>query len=183
MAEIIAYDEVLRQAASDGLRCVYPGGAAFAPAGAEAWSIAGWITSDDTSIRPALRDRVVQTRADELPALAVRALRQLEVQAVWLAPVHHWAAELQHGDGAWLPAVLQSIGVQADMLKAADAVAMETNDAALPTMLGEIFAHLWKSDFTLLLPGHRVVATVHHHRQLWWRCADAPTSDALLRMT
>ena len=183
---IIPYADVLAAAEATGLQCVYPNGAAFAPAGC-AWAIAGWITGPDPTLRPAARERSTVVAADALPGLLEAAWsREYPASAAWLAPVHHWAAELDHGadaDGRTIAKVLEAAGVDVAALhgrRQADALAF-AEPPALAALVSDLLPLLWKTDFTVLFPGHRATLTIHHHQQLWWRCADAALADRLLR--
>ena len=174
MPRTVEYDEVLAAATAAGLRCVYPNGAAFAPL--DDWHVAGWVSGEDATIRPTFRDRA--RRADDLPALVAAAWRTHFAQAAeaWVAPVHHWAAELEHGAGE---SVAAAFACDVPRGRRADAVAFGSADE-LAVVLGRLFGAMTKADFTLLLPPCRVVVTLHHHRQVWWRCADRGVADALL---
>ena len=170
VARVVDYAEVLDAAGAVGLRCVYPNGAAFAPAEGE-WAVAGWVTGGDATIRPAFRDRASLVGAADLSRLVAAACDR----EAWVAPVHHWAAELDHGeDPAAMAAALGSVGVDASRLRGrrrADAVALPP--AGVGPFVDRLFDAMGKSDFALLLPGRAVLATLHHHRQVWWRAADA----------
>ena len=178
----VGYDEVLAAAEAVGLRCVYPNGAAFAPT--EDWHVAGWVTGEDATVRPQFRDSLRRVDAATLPALVATAAFDLAGEA-WVAPVHHWAAELDHGvdaAGGSTADAFAAAGVDVDaqsMRRQADAV-VATSAAALSSLLADLLPRLWKTDFTLLLPGVAAVATLHHHRQVWWRCRDETLAAELL---
>ncbi len=179
---IVAYEEVLQAAKAVGLRCVYPNGAAFSPA--EAWHVAGWVTGDDPTLRPMFKKRMRQFDADALPAMVADACFEV-ADEVWIAPVHHWAAELDHGvdeAGGTTADVFASAGVDIDALRMrrqADAIVVPSREA-LASLLADLLPRLWKTDFTILLPGVPIVVTLHHHRQIWWRCRDERRADELL---
>ena len=182
---IIPYADVLAAAEAVGLRCVYPNGAAFAPE-SDNWSIAGWITGPDPTLKPAAAERAATVSRDDLPSLLITAAtREFDGATAWLAPVHHWAAELDHGAdaaGRTVADVLAAAGANLDALRGrrqADALAF-ANAATLANVVAGLLPLLWKSDFTVLFPGHRVTLTVHHHGQLWWRCADANLAQRLI---
>jgi hypothetical protein len=91
-------------------------------------------------------------------------------------PKSHWAYELDFGSRDWMPAVLEHAGVDSGLLQP------RTNAAAIEFKLSEAdgFSHLvegllrmlFGSDFALAFPGHPVVATLHHHKQVWWTSTD-----------
>ena len=183
---IIPYADVLAAAEAVGLKCVYPNGAAFAPASGD-WAVAGFVTGDDATMRPAFRARTRRVEQDDLAGLVARTtFAVLAATEAWLAPVHHWAAELDHGTddaGGTTADAFERIGVDVASLRGrrqADGVAFETS-SHLERVLADLLPRLWKTDFTLVLPGVAAVATLHHHRQLWWRCADAGVADRLLQ--
>lgn len=174
---------MLAAAEGVGLRCVYPNGAAFAPRG-EAWPTVGWITGDDTTVRPAFRDMTTYVPVDTLAPKLASVCRLFETE-VWIAPVHHWAAELAHGRddaGGNLGPLLLKHGIDpAPLMHLTQADAVAFDDATvLRAFCAELFQKMWKSDFTLLVPGVLCVATLHHHRQVWWRFRDE-TMRARLR--
>ncbi len=173
-SDIIDYPKLLAAAADVGLECVYPNGAAFAPK--QPWHVAGWVTSDDTSLRPAFRDKVVRRQPEDLPQLtATASFEVLRAQEVWLAPVHHWAAELDHGDDAAGGSTRDLFPPELAGRTQADGLRLTAADQ-LHSVLAALLPRLWKTDFTLLLPSVPVVITLHHHRQIWFRCeAEAMT--------
>lgn len=185
MTRLVPYPDVLQTAETVGLRCVYPNGAAFAPAAGE-WAVAGWVTGEDATVRPHFRQRVVHRQRDQLGVAVARAWHEHFPQAdeAWIAPVHHWAAELDHGEHpAELTAALEWAFVDVNALhgrRQADAIGVD-NPNVLDRLVDGLFDAMGKSDFALLFPPARVVVTLHHHGQVWWRCADAAVADALLR--
>jgi hypothetical protein len=184
VARLVAYAEVLEAAEAVGLRCVYPNGAAFAPTSGD-WAVAGWITGEDASVRSAFRERVRRVAPSALANEVFQAWSTYfhDADEAWIAPAHHWAAELAHGRGDGATArLLQMHSIDTTPLMtrtAADAIALSSTE--LPSFLAALYDAMGKADFTLLLPGTPMVATVHHHRQCWWRTADAAVADALLR--
>ncbi len=186
MPRLVDYAIVLKTAVTAGLRSVYPNGAAFV-LNTDPAHVAGWAAGEDRTILPEMRERLRVTD-EPLAALAGRAWRDLfpESQEAWLAPVHHWAAELEHGEGPWMKSLLTELGLDAERLRTrhkADAVGFGAWEAdRFEAALGRIVRNLWKSDFALLFPGSAVYCAVHHHGQLWWQCREPGTADALLRM-
>lgn len=189
MPRLVDYATVFQTATANGLRCAYPNGAAFVlntdPRHVAAWS----ATADDATIVPAMRPRVRRVARERMARLAACAWRELFGGAgeAWLAPAHHWAAALEHGDGQWLAPLLAELGIDAAPLRdrtRADAVAFGASESHLfERTLEGILDNLWRSDFSMLLPGEAVVCTVHHHKQLWWQCGDANVAELLLEMT
>ena len=170
------------------MRCVYPNGAAFV-LDLKPSHVAGWGEASDATVLPLWRDRLVGVAAPRLPALATAAWRTLypSAGAAWLAPVHHWAADLEHGDGrvgAWLRDVA---GIEAaaplQRRSRADALSFAPDEqAAFEAALGGLLSALGKSDFALLLPGEAVACTVHHHGQLWWQCDVPDRATSLIEL-
>ncbi|MEM1012139.1 MAG: hypothetical protein AAGI46_07955 [Planctomycetota bacterium] len=177
--DIVPYRSVLEEAESLGLECVYPNGGSFAPVG-EAWHVAGWITGDDVTVRPAFADRVRRLDVDELPAFLAGAVEWLTTQPTWLMPVHHWAAELDHGSTSDGRSTADLFPDELAGRTVADAVVLP--DARAVFELAEVLLpRLWKTDFTLMLPGVKAYALLHHHGQVWWRCADEEVATTFLR--
>jgi hypothetical protein len=85
-----------------------------------------------------------------------------------------------------LPDVLTSIGIDPAPL------ALRNDGSAIEFEPGERdrFVHLVESllgrllgsDFALAFPGRPVIATVHHHKQVWWTSADEQVVAALDRL-
>jgi hypothetical protein len=180
MPSIVDYPIVLEQMQAAGMRCLYYNSGAFGPADASAMKAIGWIGPDDPSIRPearALTRAVPPPYERTLANTAMRAWRDLLPGKLWIMPRSHWAYELDFGSKVWMPASLQSIGIDPG------ALAPRTNGAAIEFELVEanaardfveaLLTHLLGSDFALAWPGRPVVCTVHHHKQLWWVTADA----------
>src|SRR5690606_1365552 len=105
-----------------------------------------------------MRERLRVTD-EPLAALTARAWRELfpGSEEAWLAPAHHWAAELEHGEGPWMKSLLTELGIDAERLRRrhkADALAFGAFEAdRFEAALGRIVRNLWKSDFALLFPG------------------------------
>lgn len=193
MPRLIDYPRVLKAAEAAGLRCVYPNGAAFSlrtdPAHVACWAGGGaGGEGGDATIRPIFRDRVRPVAAQSLGTLCRQAWERHFPAATeaWLAPAHHWAAELAHHGSDALWTLVGEMGLDADALSRrtkADALAFGREEREpFAAAIGQIFEHLSATDFTLLLPGQAVVASLHHHCQVWWQCAQAATADALLTM-
>ena len=189
MSRIVPYPDVLHAAEAAGLRCVYPNGAAFGPSNGWRWAVAGWRAGDDGTIRAPLLERTILAPTDVAEGgfgnWMTRAWRDVLIHngEAWLAPVHHWAAALDHGDDrAGLEAVVKRLHVHPAALagrRQADAVAIKSPED-LAAVLPGLFTAMGKNDFALLFPPLRVTAMLHHHRQVWWRCEEASLADALL---
>ena len=169
-----------------GLDSLYHNSGAFGfPRGVVTKSV-GWVGPDDPTLRPAalpLVRRVAEPYAANLAAAAVRACREQALGRVWLMPKSHWAFELDHANGAWMPSMLRSIQVDPVALAGRNdgsAIAFApAEDALLAAALEELLTRLWGSDFALAWPGRPIVCTVHHHTQLWWTSSDVAFIDAL----
>ena len=189
MPRIVDYDVVLSTAEAAGFRCGYPFGSVFVLAGEGMTPdrVACWSAGDDATVRPLWRPTMRTVAFERLAPLAVRAWREFGGD-VWLAPVHSWASELQHGDGDWLEPLLVEIGIDPAPLRPrtkADALAFSPNEAdAFERVLATVLDKLWKSDFALLLPAapRGVFCTVHHHKQLWWQCVAESDAKRLLTL-
>lgn len=189
MPRLIDYPDVLTAAEAVGLRCVYPNGAAFSlrtdPTHVACWAAE---TGDDATIRPLFRDRVRPVDAGALGDLCRRAWERHfpDAPEAWLAPAHHWAAELAHHGSDALRNLVAEMGLDPHALSRrtkADALAFTVDEpATFAAAVNSVFAHLSATDFTLLLPSQAVVATLHHHRQVWWQCAVPTMADALLAL-
>ncbi len=177
--QIIPYADLMNEARQLGLRCVYPNGGAFSPI-ERPWAVAGWLTGDDATLRPDFADRVTRVDPADLGRLVGEATATLTDGVAWLAPVHHWAAELDHGHD---DAGNSTAGLFPSTLRGrttADAIEL-TTPKDVEQMVSSLMPRLWKTDFTLLFPGTRVMALLHHHRQVWWRCEEVATANGLLR--
>jgi len=181
---VIDYAEVLKQAASDGLRCVYPNSGAFAPAGKH--EIVGWLGAADATIRADLAARAVKCPPPYPQNLAgwFRRVWEPMNRPAWLLPKSHWAYELGHAHQDWLIDRLTSLGVNvAELAQHTDApaLAFEAGEAGVLTdLISLLLEHLKTSDYAILLPGLSVVVTLHHHQQLWWQSGDADVNDLLV---
>jgi len=183
---IVEYAQVLQQMRDQGFKCLYYNSGAFGfPEGAATHSV-GWVGPDDPSLRPearAMTRAVPQPYEKELTGRVVRVLREMFPGKVWVMPKSHWAYELDFGSRDWMPALLEHAGVDSGLLQ------KRTNASAIEFGLHETetFTHLTEgllrmllgSDFALAFPGHPVVCTLHHHKQVWWTSTDKGVIDAL----
>lgn len=175
MPEIIEYDIVLEQMRRQGMRCLYYNSGAFGFVDQSDLRLAGWIGPDDPTIRQSVRPMtrsVPPPYESNLVERFVQAWRQHLPGPVWLMPKSHWAYELDHGSSAWMPALLQSVGVDPQPLRGrtnAPAIAFAMEEVpAFETVARGLLEKLVGSDFTIAFPGRPVLCTLHHHKQLWW---------------
>ena len=189
MPKIVDYSLVLRTLTGAGFESLYHNSGAFGfPRGASVHHL-GWVGPDDPTLRPAALQLVRRVGAPFAPTLASLAVRAWEAHLpgpAWLMPRNHWAFELDHANGDWMPAVLSGIGVDPAALAGRnDAAAIEfaaDESALLAPALEQLLTRLWGSDFALAWPGRPgrpVLCTVHHHTQLWWGTTDAELVAAL----
>jgi hypothetical protein len=183
---IVEYAQVLQKMRDQGFKCLYYNSGAFGFAdGAQTHSL-GWVGPDDPSLRPESRSLTRPVPAPyerELTARVVRALREMFPGKVWVMPKSHWAYELDFGSRDWMPALLEHAGVDSGLLQ------KRTNASAIEFGLSEMeqFSHLVEgllrmllgSDFALAFPGHPVVCTLHHHKQVWWTGTNRELIDSL----
>jgi len=173
---VIDYPTVLETLERCGLRCVYPNSGAFGLPPDGASHIVGWCAGDDSTIRPEMRSvvRIVPPPASaSLAALLERAWQHHVPGPIWLMPASHWAYELQFGGAEWLAELLAGHGIDSQVLRSrsdGSAVEFHSKEAELfSAMVEALFDRLTASDFTVAFPGHPVVATLHHHQQIWWQ--------------
>lgn len=178
MPQIIDYERVTDQLLGQGLECLYHNSGAFGFGKGVHTHVVGWIGPPDPTIRPAA---LPFTRAipppyeSNLAALATRAWREHLGGPVWVMPKSHWHYELEFGSRAWMPGLLEQIGLGAGDLEHRNngaAIEFAPDEGSAFTVLVEgLLANLQGSDFNLVWPGQSVVCTVHHHKQLWWTTA------------
>ncbi len=134
--------------------------------------VAGLLTGEDATVRPGLATRLL---ADATPgglaAALVSPLDRLGGVA-WLSPGHHWAHELHHSGSNWASELLDRLGLPRPDERTAAALAFD-DAAELLWVATTVWEHLDRADWACSfpnLPGDRfALATLHHHRQLWWR--------------
>ena len=188
MARIIEYQTVLQRLTAQGLRCHYPNGGSFGFAPEAKTFVRGWIGPPDPSIRRSMQDviRAVAVPYERtLAELAARAWEHDLPGEAWLMPAAHWSFELRHGNGDWLAELIQSIGLDPELLaQKTDAAAIEFSPPAAPLrqVLERLLQRLLVSDFCIAFPRRGTVCTVHHHKQLWWVTTQRPVIDALDRL-
>ena len=189
MPRIIDYSLVTEAMGRGGFVSLYHNSGAFGFAEGVTTGSVGWVGPADESIRPAARPLV-----RHVPPPFERNLAELAAVVwlthlpgpVWVLPKSHWAYELDFGSRDWMPDVLTAIGIDPSPL------ALRNDGSAIELEPGERdrFVHLVEallgrlvgSDFALAFPGRSVMATVHHHKQLWWTSADEQVLAALDRL-
>jgi len=183
---IIDYPLVLDQMREQGFKCLYFNSGAFGFADVVREHVAGWIGGDDPSIRDEARAAAVVIAPpieENLAALFVRAWNELSPGSIWLMPKTHWSHELEHGSRAWMPAVLERVGVDPGQLAhRTNAAAIEfTQDesAAVNLLVERFLSALAGSDFMIAFPRRPLLCTLHHHKQLWWQTAEEPLAQRL----
>jgi len=92
-------------------------------------------------------------------------------RAFVVMPRSHWAYELDFGSDAWMPESLRRFDIDpAQLSERTNAAAIEfspeESDRAAH-FLRDLLTHLAGSDFSLAFPSHPVIATLHHHKQIW----------------
>ncbi len=180
MATIIDYGLVVERMQALGMHSLYFNSGAFGPIDREQAKAVGWIGPEDPSIRAEARDLLRQVRepyVESLTELALRAWHELLAGPIWVMPKSHWAYELDFGNSAWMPEALQRVDVDPAQLKArtnASAIEFALRESnGLAQFLRDLLTHLAGSDFSLAFPSHPVIATLHHHKQIWWMSTDA----------
>jgi hypothetical protein len=174
---IIDYEIVLQRLTDEGLKCHYPNGGAFGfAAGAE---VRGWIGPVDETIKPAARAvaRIVgEPYEANLAAAAVGMWQQYLPGDVWVMPAAHWAYEISDGSRDWLPAAIEMLAIDPELLRnrnTAAAIEFSPSEAGeFESFVRRLLERLHQSDFALGFPGRKTFCTVHHHKQLWWVTAD-----------
>jgi hypothetical protein len=186
LPRIIDYPDVLNVLLGAGFESLYHNSGAFGFGRAVSTQSVGWVGDPDPSLKPAalsLTRRVAPPYASTLAALAARAWQERLPGRVWLMPRNHWAFELNHGNGDWMPGVLARAGVDPAALSGRNdgsAVEFSREEAApLQAVLEMLLTKLWGSDFALAWPGRPVLCTIHHHTQLWWTTSDPALLAAL----
>ena len=102
-------------------------------------------------------------------------------------PRSHWAYELDFGSDAWMPHALRRLDIDPAQLSG------RTNAAAIEFLPEEsdrarairrdLLTQLAGSDFSLAFPSHPVIATLHHHKQIWWMSTDVALVERLKLMS
>jgi hypothetical protein len=177
---IIDYPIVLERMNRQGFRCNYPNSGAFGfPDGADV-KIRGWIGPPDPSIRPQLLPATKSFHAPyetNLTAAAAEVWEDFLPGPAWVMPMSHWHFEFHDGSREWMPSLLWEIQLQPKQLEdRADGSAIElmpTESAHFLWLVEALLKNLRVSDFLIAFPGHPLLCTLHHHKQLWWTTTDA----------
>ena len=180
MPWIVDYARVLEQMTGQGLRSLYYNSGAFGFAEGTATESVGWIGPEDPSLRPAARAfarPVPPPYEKELADRVVRAWTELFPGKAWLMPKSHWAYELDFGSPQWMPARLETAGIDPGLLQPrTNAAAIEfspSESQPFHRVVEGLLRMLLGSDFALTFPGHPITCTLHHHKQVWWTSTDA----------
>jgi hypothetical protein len=167
------------------MRCQYFNSGAFG-FDAAPQHFTGWLGPADSTIRPAALAHAIHVEEPHVPtltALATRAWQALFPGAAWIMPKSHWAYELDFGSKAWLPVALREAGIDPTALEGrtnAPAIEFSSEEVRQFSPLVEsLLQNLLGSDFSLAFPNHPVIATLHHHKQIWWMSSDAKLIDTL----
>lgn len=186
MPRIVDYPDVLNRMESTGLRCLYHNSGAFGFPNDVRTFVRGWIGPDDQTIRTEAQSfvrRVAAPYEQALATLAGRAWSELLPGVVWVMPKSHWSYELQFGSQAWLPGLLEDLGIAPALLVARNnAAAIEFGPEEVGPFThftAELLGNLLGSDFLLAWSGRPIVCSVHHHKQLWWVTSDPELADRL----
>ena len=135
----------------------------------------GWIGPPDSTIRPdarAIVRSISPPHEKTLAALVTGVWLDVLPGLAWVMPKSHWSYELEFGSKTWLPGLLAEMGIDSQFLISrnnAAALEFSTDESKTFTrLLEELLQNLLGSDFSLAWPGREIVATVHHHKQIWW---------------
>ena len=90
-----------------------------------------------------------------LPVL-IRAWQELLPGRVWVMPMSHWSYELDFGSREWMPALLESIGLDpGQLLTRNNAAAIEFTPNEIPALehfAAGLLQMLVASDFAIAFP-------------------------------
>jgi hypothetical protein len=184
--QIVDYSIVLERMSGLKLRSLYYNSGSFGFDADESTQSIGWIGPADPTIKAAARNfirLVPEPYAENLAKLLVRAWAQILPGKIWIMPASHWAYELDFGSRDWMPAALQEIGIDSELLRErTNAAAIEFLPEESPmaeSFVAGLLEMLKQSDFAIAFPDHRVTCLLHHHKQLWWTSADSAVMDRL----
>jgi len=187
MPQIIEYQEVLRQMQSRGFVSLYHNSGAFGFAKDVTTHAVGWIGPADATLRAEaarIAHNVRPPYEEILAKLLVRAWREHLPGNIWLMPMSHWAYEVDFASRAWMPQLLRDIGIDPEPLEIRnDGAAIEFADresSLLERFARGLLENLAGSDFAIAFPGKSVLATLHHHKQIWWMTSDDSLRAAIL---
>jgi hypothetical protein len=172
---IVEYDRVVARMSGQGMRCLYHNSGAFGPAAGAPTHFAGWLGPEDPTIRPEARVHARQVAGPfeaTLASLTTRAWLEVLPGPAWVMPKSHWAHDLDLGRKAWMSEALRQADIDSAplaTLNVAAAIEFQPHEAARFTVFVQtLLEHLLGSDFAVAYPGRPVVATIHHHKQVWW---------------
>ncbi len=186
MPRLIDYNHVLERMKQEGFVPLYYNAGAFGFAPDATAQVVGWLGSDDPSIRNEARQFTIRVAAPYeqcLSHMLTEAWQSHLPGELWLMPKSHWAYELDFGNTDWLPSALAELSIDAAKLKKltnAAAIAFATDESdALQNFARTLFTHLHGSDFLAAFPSHKTLATLHHHRQIWWQTTNIEIAQRL----
>lgn len=186
MPRLIEYSEVLQTMQRLGLVSLYYNSGAFGFERDISVEIVGWIGPRDPSIRESMLPLTVSVAppdARTLAKLVAMAWHALFPGEIWITPKSHWAYELDFGNANWLPGALASIGIDSKILQPqtqAPAIAFARDELNLfQSFTTALLTNLDGSDFQASFPHHQAVATLHHHKQIWWQTPIPILADRL----
>jgi hypothetical protein len=175
MPSIIDYPIVLDQLQRQGLVCQYHNSGTFGFPAETPTQSRGWIGPADESIQMFARSLtrpVPEPYEANLAGMAERAWLTCVPGVAWAMPKSHWAYELKFGNAAWMPPLLETIGINPAMLadrnNAAAIQFTETEPSLFRHFVQRLLEMLHGSDLSLVFPAHKTICTIHSHKQLWW---------------
>ncbi len=187
MPWIIDYPVVLEQMRGQHFKSLYYNSGAFGFGPDVQPQTVGWLGPPDSTLKPDALSaglQIPEPHEDNLARLLVRATREHLGGRAWVMPMSHWSYELDFGSRDWMPALLETIGVDPGLLiHRNNAAAIEFSSeemTALERFAGGLLQMLGQSDFAIVFPRRPVIVTLHHHKQLWWQTSDAGLADGFL---
>ena len=179
MATVVTYSLVLSRMLSQGMQSLYHNSGAFGFAPEMKTHFCGWIGPADPTVRPEaahLIHLVPPPYEANLTNLLLKLWRDRLDGPLWVMPKSHWSYELQFGGREWLPDLLREVGVDPSLLverNNAAALAFDPSESSKAAHLAQRLLQMLRgSDFALAFPGHPMLCTLHHHKQLWWVTTD-----------
>jgi len=183
---IIDYPVVLERARQMKLQSLYPGSGAFGFAPPEVPVARGWVGPPDPTIRPEAAAFVRAVPAPfeaTLTSMFIRAWQDLVPGRLWLMHKSRWHYELNFGSTPWLAATLEHVDIDPGQLQERNngsAIEFEPDEPDRAAhVVQKLLENLMGSDFAVMFPDHPVLATVHHHKQIWWTTTDATRAARL----
>jgi hypothetical protein len=186
---IIDYPVVLEQMREQHFKSLYYNSGAFGFGSDIQPHVVGWLGPPDSTLKAQALDMGIQVpepHEENLAKLLIRATSELLPGRVWLMPMSHWSYELDFGSRDWMPALLEAIGIDPGLLvHRNNAAAIEFSEEEanqLEHFTKGLLQMLQQSDFAIVFPRRPVIATLHHHKQLWWQTSDGNLADALRQL-